>query len=307
MKRIIELKHVGPRRHVQSLLEELIDRLEEKLGHFSPDAVSLHAVFEENGSHKLYRASLTCHVPGHVVAAHEEQREAGTAIREAFAELERQLEKQKAILRHEHLVRRSKREPRKLNPSTSLCLPLVFLSVVLMRSPAVRGEEVPSTSPSPKAIEAMRLMGSDDPYQQELGFLRLEALREPSTADAVRGYLTSLNPDTRAYSLRALAAIEGAAAVPQLLEALRTEKQPRVRRAALLGLEPLQPTNPEILPAFLKALRDRKPEVRMTAVDIVSRIDDPRAREAILLRNKREHERDVQRVLELAMKRLGTP
>ena len=108
MRRTIELKHVGPRHHVQRLLSELIDRLEEKLQRVSQDAMSVHAVFEENGSHKLYRTSLTCHLPGHLVAAHEEGRDPGMTIRKAFAELERQLDKQKAILRHERLVRRSK-------------------------------------------------------------------------------------------------------------------------------------------------------------------------------------------------------
>jgi len=105
MKRTLELKHVGPRHHVHQLLEELIDRLEGKLTHFPSDAVSLHAVFEENGAHKLYRTSLTCHVPGHTVAAHEEDHDPGSSIRQAFAEIERQLEKRKALLRHEPLRR----------------------------------------------------------------------------------------------------------------------------------------------------------------------------------------------------------
>ena len=109
MKRTIELKHVGPKALVRNLLEDLIGRLEEKLGHFPEDAVSLHVLFEENGTHQLYRTSLTCHVPGHTVAAHEERRDAGTAIREAFAEVERQLEKQKAFIRGEHLRKRSRR------------------------------------------------------------------------------------------------------------------------------------------------------------------------------------------------------
>ena len=109
MKRTIELKHVGPKAHVRNLLEELIGRLEDKLAHFPNDAVSLHVVFEENGTHQLYRTSLTCHVPGHTVAAHEERRDAGLSIREAFAEVERQLEKQKALLRREHLRRTSRR------------------------------------------------------------------------------------------------------------------------------------------------------------------------------------------------------
>ena len=106
MKRLIELKHIGPRAHVRTLIEELIDRLEDHLGQMRQDAISIHVLFEENGSHKLYRAALTCHIPGHVVAAHEENREAGSAIRKAFAEIERQLDKCSAILRQEHLRRR---------------------------------------------------------------------------------------------------------------------------------------------------------------------------------------------------------
>ena len=112
MKCTIELKHVGPRGHVQQLLEELTARLEEKVAHFPGDTVSLHMAFEENGRHNLYRMSLSCHVPGHSVAARQEGRDAGLCIRKAFAEGERQLEKQKAIIRHEHQVRRSRRAGR---------------------------------------------------------------------------------------------------------------------------------------------------------------------------------------------------
>ena len=167
------------------------------------------------------------------------------------------------------------------------------------------GEEPPSAAPSPKAVEALQLVESNDPYQQQLGFLRLEALREAGTAGLLQTYVTHRDPQMRAYALRALAAIQGVHAVPLLLETLKTEKQPRVRLAALLGLEPLQQSDPQILPAFIKALRDKKTEVRMAAVDIVSRVDDPRARDAILLRNKREQRRDVRRVLSMAMRRLG--
>ncbi len=105
MKRTIELKHVGPKHHVRNLLEELIARLEDKLAHVPSEAISVHVVFEENGAHKLYRASLTCHLPGQTVAAHEERRDAGEAIRKVFSEVERQLEKRKAVLHRERLRR----------------------------------------------------------------------------------------------------------------------------------------------------------------------------------------------------------
>lgn len=303
MKRTIELKHVGPREHVQHLLEELIARLEDKVGHLPSDAVSVHVVFDENGRHKLYRTSLTCHVPGRTLAAHEESREAGATIRRAFAEVERQLEKYKAVLRHEHLRRRSKRLTRK--PTVRTISWLVSALWLISAADAAYGEEPSAQAPSPKAVEAIQLLESEDPYQRQVGFLRLEALREPSTAPAIKVYIDSKDPELRAYSLRALAAIEGLSAVPFLLERLKTDKHPRVRRAALLALEPLQAGDQAILPACIVALRDRNTEVRMTAVDIVSRIDDPRAREAIVKRYKWEGRRDVRRVLKMAMKRLG--
>ena len=115
MTRLIELRHVGPRKHVQQLLEGLVDRLEDRLHGVPKDGASVHVVFEENAAHKLYRISLTCHVPGHIAAAREEGHKPGAIIRDAFAELERQLGKQIAILRHEtqrrHMMRTRRRAP----------------------------------------------------------------------------------------------------------------------------------------------------------------------------------------------------
>ena len=72
MKRFIELKHVKARDHVRGLLQDLLDRLEHKLGPGPQEAVSVHVMFEENGRHALFRAAVTCHAPGYSVAAHEE-------------------------------------------------------------------------------------------------------------------------------------------------------------------------------------------------------------------------------------------
>ena len=112
MKRTIEFKHVGPKAQVRQLIEELSDRLDERLRHFPDEVVSLHILFEENGSHTLYRTALTCHVPGRIVAAHEESREAGATIRKAFEEVERQVDKYNAVARQEYLRRRSARTKR---------------------------------------------------------------------------------------------------------------------------------------------------------------------------------------------------
>lgn len=99
MQRTIEVKHVQPKAHVRRLLEELIERLERQLRHFPEDAVSVHVVFEENGSHQLYRTSVTCHIPGRMIAAHDEGRDAGQTIHEAFSEVRRQVAKCKALPR----------------------------------------------------------------------------------------------------------------------------------------------------------------------------------------------------------------
>ena len=163
--------------------------------------------------------------------------------------------------------------------------------------------EQPGGSISPEAQEAIKQLDSTDLYIQQLAFMRLEALREPATAAVVRRYVDSPKADTRAFSVRALAAIEGAAAVPVLVERLTQDRSPYVRLTALLALEPLQ--DPTVMPTVMKKLRDRRPEVRMAAVDVVSRIDDPQARQALRLRWRRERNRDVRRVLEAAMQRIG--
>lgn len=105
MKTTIELKHVGPRQRVQGLLEELISRLEERLKHFRSDALSVHVMFEENRRHTLFHAKVTCHIPQHVIAAHEEDRDPGAAIRKAFTELSRRLERRLAKYRPQQLRR----------------------------------------------------------------------------------------------------------------------------------------------------------------------------------------------------------
>ena len=197
---------------------------------------------------------------------------------------------------------------RMLKSMRSCARAILWVSLgVALAIPVVSGnEQGAGAAPSPRAIEAIRLLQSSDPYERQLGFLRLEALREPNTVDAIQKYVESKDPDMRAYSLRAMAAIEGPTAVPLLLKMLKEDAHPVVRRAALLGLEPLQQYRPDMLPALIMALRDRNPEVRMTAVDIVSRVNHPRAKEAILLQNRRERDRSVRRALSLAMKRLGT-
>ena len=182
---------------------------------------------------------------------------------------------------------------------------LAFALIALMRAPALGAESAPSAEPlsaEAKAIIATLQARHIDDYTRQRAFLELEALREPSSAEAIRAFMKDRDDNTRAYSVRALAAVAGIQAVPELLARLQKDS-PKVRIACVLALEPLHA--PEATEPLIKHLRDRNKEVRMATVDVVSRMDHPQAREAILVRWKRERDRDVRRILEQALKRIG--
>jgi ribosome-associated translation inhibitor RaiA len=60
--------------------------------------VFVRLLIEENAARTLHRVSLTCEAPGRTLAAREERHDAEDAVREAFAEIERQLERQREML-----------------------------------------------------------------------------------------------------------------------------------------------------------------------------------------------------------------
>lgn len=182
------------------------------------------------------------------------------------------------------------------------------LALLVALSVPAQAEETAGASAdlSPEARRLIKLLDADDSYIRQEAFIQLEMLRDAATAPAVRERLESSNPDTRSFSVRALAAIEGVNAVPALIERLKKDRSPRVRVSALLALEPLQDST--ILSVLIDRLRDRNRDVRMAAADAVSRIDQPAAREAIKTRWRRERDRDVRRILEQALKRIeGAP
>jgi len=161
-----------------------------------------------------------------------------------------------------------------------------------------------SEEPLQKPQDVFEQIESEDSYQRQLGFLRLEALRDPATLPRIEPYLKHEQAEYRAYSLRAIAAIQAGKAVPLLLERLANDPDPLVRQAALLGAEPFMEGSPEILTAAIGAMQDKDTQVRMVAVDIVSRSDKPDAQQAIRTRLKRESRPDVLRVLEAAIQRI---
>ena len=107
----IEFKGCAPQKEIQKLIQELITRIEKKTKGFSPGAVFLRLLVEENSVRTLYQVSITMKLPEKTLAAKEERHDLKETIRDAFAEIERQLEAHKATLRGEHLWKqRARRE-----------------------------------------------------------------------------------------------------------------------------------------------------------------------------------------------------
>jgi ribosome-associated translation inhibitor RaiA len=85
----------------------LIAKLAKRARNFSPDAVFLRILIEENQARTLWRVSLTMDVPGKTLATKEERHDLHAAVKDAFAEIEGQLKEHKSRLRGEHLPKRA--------------------------------------------------------------------------------------------------------------------------------------------------------------------------------------------------------
>jgi ribosomal subunit interface protein len=99
VRRNLEFKNFSPGHRLRELVEELIARLDRHAPHSPADTIFLRLFMDENAARRLYHVSLTCDVPGRLLAAQEERHDAEEAVREVFLEIERQLEKHKERLR----------------------------------------------------------------------------------------------------------------------------------------------------------------------------------------------------------------
>jgi ribosomal subunit interface protein len=109
VRRNLEFKNFSPSHRLRELVEELIARLGRHAPHSPADTIFLRLFVDENAPRKLYHVSLTCDVPGRMLAAQEERHDAEEAVRKVFVEIERQLEKHKETLSHSYLYKRPAR------------------------------------------------------------------------------------------------------------------------------------------------------------------------------------------------------
>jgi ribosomal subunit interface protein len=109
MKCNIEFKGFSPQNEIQEVIGEMIAKLEKRTKRFPRDVLYLRLMVEENDSRTLYRVSITLELPEKTLAPKEERHDLTEAIRDAFAEIEEQLEAHKARLRGEHRWKRRTR------------------------------------------------------------------------------------------------------------------------------------------------------------------------------------------------------
>ena len=107
MKHNIEFKNFDPDKTLETkdgirkLIETCLARLEKSAKALPPDAVSARVMIEQNLAHKLYHVTVTLEVPEKTLAAKKETHNLAAGIRQAFAEIHRQLDHHKATLRGE--------------------------------------------------------------------------------------------------------------------------------------------------------------------------------------------------------------
>jgi RNA polymerase sigma factor (sigma-70 family) len=109
MNHNVEFKNLQPDEGIRKLIGELIDKLQKRVKRFPPDEVFLRLMIEENPVRTLYHVSLVLEISGKsaatkkTLAAKEERHDLHETLRDAFAEIARQLEAYKSTLRGEHL------------------------------------------------------------------------------------------------------------------------------------------------------------------------------------------------------------
>ena len=107
----VEFKNLADDEKLRRRIGKFVKALERRLPHDKDDEVFLRALLEENAVRKLYRVSITLTVPKKTLASQEERHDLDAAIRDSFAEIERQIEAYKSTQRGDYVwKRRARRE-----------------------------------------------------------------------------------------------------------------------------------------------------------------------------------------------------
>jgi ribosomal subunit interface protein len=98
----ISYKHVDSHEAVEAHAKRAVEKLSRLLKCYQPDLVQLHGVFSQNAHKKEHSFSLNLVLPTGVLHATGAGENARAACKQAFTELEAQVKKHQARLRHDH-------------------------------------------------------------------------------------------------------------------------------------------------------------------------------------------------------------
>lgn len=105
----VRLKGLHEEARIARLLARWRNRVERQVQRFASDRVSLRGVVERHPTKRRFRVMLLLSVPGRIIVAREEGASLDPVVKDAFAELLRQLAKHQAMLRREPLWKRRDR------------------------------------------------------------------------------------------------------------------------------------------------------------------------------------------------------
>jgi ribosome-associated translation inhibitor RaiA len=84
---------------VERIISRHVDKINRLLEHFSPDLVHLHGTLEIQNPREGFTTSLNLRLPVGQVHSTQAAKTAGDSMRAAFDDLERQINKEKELLR----------------------------------------------------------------------------------------------------------------------------------------------------------------------------------------------------------------
>jgi len=98
----ISYKHVSAQQPVAAEMVRRLDKLGRLLKSYQPDLVQVHGVFSRNLRTEEQSLSLTVSLPTGSLHATGGGKNTLAACKQAFSEIEEQVKKHQALLRHEH-------------------------------------------------------------------------------------------------------------------------------------------------------------------------------------------------------------
>lgn len=179
----VEFKGFTPGQSLRDLIQHLTKALSKRMRRFSRDAVALRLVLSETPAHRLCRVSITLDLPGKTIPSSAEGHDREAALREAFADVERQLETYKGVVRGQHWRKR-------LHPHHAVPESKPFFETVepyidnltsycrhILAHAESRGDVIPDNFTCEDLLDATLLEGASEFARRPPGSLRAWLLR----------------------------------------------------------------------------------------------------------------------------------